>query len=553
VTPVAHIAVRIELSQLLAPRLADAHWRTALKDALCGQIGALATALGVPGDVAVELAEASAEGTSAMRCVRVQVGERSCRFTQEQMARAYSLACGDVLAAATQAQLTAWLQANDAAPLILSLAREAIARDPSVLLGPEQLARIVPHELPPNRRQRMTTIAHMLLSLGISIEGLAARAELEDPALNDEEAAEALIGALKGTTVDIHLSQAELRRVSLAAGDAGGEKFTMLRDGLFYETGFRFPDLRFVVDDSLGSHRFAFTVNAVRGLPWVGLGDDEYLVNDSAALVAATYHTTARPAANPNTGAPFAVASSLPSGRGHTTWPAFDYMVLCLSVELRRLAPRLLDRATVTRELDRLAGAFPTLVRAARGRITAARLTRVLRALLEEGQLIRDLRSLLAAIVDLDTIVADASAYIVVDDRLPVMTPPGEPPPVPLLVAAIRTAQRRYITHKHTGGTWSLAVVLLDPALEREIRERDARGVLLDDVSWCDGVLDAIDQEMPAWGESARPPCLLTTVDTRDALRRLVALEAPHWPVLSYPDLAPDAQLSVKSRIAAPK
>jgi Type III secretory pathway, component EscV len=154
----------------------------------------------------------------------------------------------------------------------------------------------------------------------------------------------------------------------------------------------------------------------------------------------------ARPAANPNTGVSFAVASSLPRGHGLSTWSPLEYLVLCLSMELRRLAPRLLDQTVVTRELDRLADAFPALVRCARERYTAAQLVRVMRALASEGMPIRDLRLLLTALVDFDTIVTDPSAYIVIDDRLPVRETPANPPPTEQLVAAIRSAQKRYIT-----------------------------------------------------------------------------------------------------------
>jgi hypothetical protein len=551
----ADIALRVELPPALTRRLADTGRRASLEATLRDDVGRLTAALGVPGGIAVELAERDAARSNAVNDIRVRVGKRLCRFTQEQVARAFSLARGDVLVAPTKAQATNWLQTIDPVPFIASLAREAVARDPSVLLGPEQLAlTAVAHKVPAEQGERLGAIARELLALGVSIDGLAGRAEFNDPTLAEADAAEALIAVTRAPTVDIHLSLAELRRLTLAAGDQETGKFASLRDDLFYAFGLRFSDLRFVEDDSFAPHCFAVAVNSVRGLPWVGLADNEVFVNDSAENVAAAYHVAARPAANPRTGgATFAIATSLPSGHGLSTWSPLEYMVLGLEVELRRLAPRLLDQAVVTRELDRLATRFPVLVRLARGRLGDAQLTHVLRALVSEGLSARDLQSLLMTVVDFDTIVTDPSAYIVVDDRLPVRERPTIPPPVPLLVAAIRRAHRRNITHLYTGGSWSLTVLLLDPALEREVRDRDEHGVLLGDASWCDRVLDAIADLAPAWGEDVRPPCLLTTVETRDALRRLVSLEAPHVPVLCYEDLAPDSKISVLGRVNRPE
>jgi hypothetical protein len=79
--------------------------------------------------------------------------------------------------------------------------------DGAVLLGPKQLARTAAaYKVPPAQRVRLSAIAHELLALGISIDGLAERAEFNDSGLTEVDAAEALIAATRPATIDIHLS-----------------------------------------------------------------------------------------------------------------------------------------------------------------------------------------------------------------------------------------------------------------------------------------------------------------------------------------------------------
>jgi hypothetical protein len=556
----ATITVRVELPPRLAPRLAAAAWRTDLADSLRDEIGCLTAGLGVPSEVAVEVAANARPRPSVVHSVRVYVGPTLCRIGQEQALRVYALVRGDVLVKADSAEIAHWLDTADsaAARFVTLLAREAIARDPSVLLSPAHLESIAAElDLAPAQRERLGIVARKLLALGIAINKLSGDgiAVLKDDTLSPADAAEGLVAVLKPTTVDIHVAPAALRQLTLAAGDDDRGKFGLLRDGLFHEYGLRFPDFRFVEDPALEAGCFAFKMNDLVGLPWIGLAAGEQLVNDSADRVAELFGVRARPAANPWDGSACAVVAppivaERARVRGISAHSPFEYLVMCLSFELRRLSWRLLDCKGVAHELQRLSDAFPALVRCTRERYTDTHLAQVMRALVAEGMPLRDLRLLLTALVDFDTIVTDPSAYIVIDDRVTVNEAPAGPPPPALLVTAIRNAQRRYLTHKHSSGNWRLSVLLLDPHLEREVRDRNEQGALLEDASWCDRLLDAIAAEAPAWGETDRPPCLLTTMGLRDALRRLVALELPHLPVLEYQDLAPGSSISVRTRIS---
>lgn len=545
------LQVRIEVPPMLAQRLTEARWRGQLGDAIAEEIAHLARELGLPGRVTTTVATAGVARARALHGFRIWAGALPSRFAQDQVARVYALMRGRVLAAVPESEIEAWLSEDaGAAHFVALLAREAIARNPSELLGTAQVENLTAalglSGVPPPRVKR---ILRQVVALGVSLDGLHGRADLlaqfADTARGDDEVAESLIAALKPATLDILLAPDTLRRLMLGAAHDDGGKFALLRDGIFYEAGLRVPDLRIVEEPNLPPHCFAFRVNAATGLPWVGLGDNEWLVNTAAE----TYGAGARSAVNPVNGASFAIVSGAAPSPQLQAWTPLEYLALCLSTELRKLAPRLIDRVCTERELERFGSDFPVLERCARGHYSMDRITRVLRELAAQSMPLRNLRLVLTSLLEFDTVVTDPAAYIVVDDRVPVTEALAGPAPTDLLVEAVRRAHKHWITHKLSGGSWSLSALLLDPALEREVLRMESGATPSQRADWGDRVLDAIAAVAPAWGAAQRPPCLLTTGEVAVPLRRLVAQELPHLPVVSYQDLAPDSNISVAERI----
>lgn len=548
------LPVRLDLPQALRARAADSGWRRALATAAAEEVGGLAADLGLPANVTVDVREAGASRRRSLHGLRVAVGGVVCRFARGRLLRVHASLRGAVFAPASDEEIEATLvDGAHAVRFIATLVREAVAHDPSVLLGDAQVAAIARTlGVAEGRHRWLSAVLGRLLAEAVSLARLADQRDLV-AALDDEDTppgvlAEGLIERLKPAGIEILLSTAELRRLTTAPGSQGRERFALLRDGLFYDAGLRLPDLRFVEDDRVPANGFAFRVNALRGLAWIGLADGERLVS----LAPEQAGRGARSAFNPYSGARIAVAPTRRGGSAESRWTPFEYLVLCLGAELRSLAPRLIDAAQVRRELGLADGAMPRLLRCVRARYRSDQLVDVLRHLAGEGLSFRDLRLVLTSLVEFDTILTDPADLIVVDDRLPVREKPPEPPPTECLVAAVRMAHKRALTHKLTGGASSLSAVLVDPPLERELRRRADAGTLLDDAEWCDDVLDAFDAAAPAWGEAARFPCVLTNSDVRFALHRLLAQELPHLPVISYQELAPDANISVTARVALP-
>ena len=550
------LCLRVELPPRLAAALSDMRSREELTRKLRDEIGFLAEALGVQGGLAAEVALGpSPQRATEISSIRVRVGSTLCRFSRQQVSRVYATTRDTAFVVATDEEIADWLlkQAGNIVRFVALLAREAVSRDPAVLLGPTQVGRIAAEVgIASPQIERLADVMREVLSLGVSVSELAALPNLvgllNDPELTAREAAEALIPSLRPKTIDIHLAPDALRELTLSAGDEGREQFVQLRSALFNEIGLDAPDFRFKEDMTLAPNNFAFRINSVLGLPWTGLAAHEQLVNDSVQNIATIPGVKARAAANPKTGEAIAIGS-FPFPSNLETWNQFEYLLLCMSTEMRNLAPRLLDETVVAGELDQLSVHFPATVRIAEQRCSHPRLVHVLRALLAEGLPIRDLRSILLALIDCDVVVTDPY-YVVADDRLPARQMPDGPPSTELLVAAARAAEKRRFALKYANGTWSLSALFLDPELESEVRRRNEGNALLDDAGWCDRILDAVAAEAPAWGQRSNPTCLLTTYDLRDAIRGLIAPELPHLDVLTYRDLARECSISATKRVA---
>jgi type III secretion protein V len=181
--------------------------------------------------------------------------------------------------------------------------------------------------------------------------------------------------------------------------------------------------------------------------------------------------------------------------------------------------------------LDSLERSHPALVREVVPKlISPVLLTDVLRRLVEEGISLRNLRDILGALAE---------------------WAPQERDPV-ALTEHVRVALRRAITYKHAGDSGVLAAYLLDPMIEDAIREgiqKNATGSYLAlEPQISRDIIAAVGRAIGP--EGANGAVLLTGVEIRRYVRRLVELEHPGLAVLSFQELAPEAQIRPIARIS---
>jgi type III secretion protein V len=218
---------------------------------------------------------------------------------------------------------------------------------------------------------------------------------------------------------------------------------------------------------------------------------------------------------------------------GVRVWDAGAALILHLSTVVRSRAHDLLGLEEVQRLLDRLEPTHPALVREVVPKLVSLQLlTDVLRRLVEEGVGIRNLPAVLGALAEMA---------------------PHERDPV-MLTEHVRVALKRQISFRFAAGQSTLAVYLLDAPIEDAIRgaiQRVAGGSYLAlEPELAQDIIRSVRAEIGTPPPTAQPPVILTTMELRRFVRKLLEVELPGLSVLSYQELSPDLTVQPLGRIA---
>ena len=329
--------------------------------------------------------------------------------------------------------------------------------------------------------------------------------------------------------------------IPLVEDTGGGNKFLgemvpMMRDGLFYELGVKFPGIRVRGNETdLPDGTYIIMINEI---PLVSgnVSLEKVLVNDTVDRLT-LLNIKGEEAVNPANGSECAWIPSqfaeIAEQAGLTTWDAAGYMVLHLSSVLRKNAAEFVGIQEVQNMLEQLEQAFPALVKEVVPKaVSPFQLTDILRRLVEEEISIRDLRSILQALAEWGQVENDTV----------------------MLTEYVRNALKRYISHKYTRGGNTLVVYLLDPQIEETVRSSiqhtQSGSYLALEPEITQEILTAVRNEVGNLPPTAQNPVILTTMEIRRYYRKLVELEFPHLAVLSYQELSPDMNIQPIARIS---
>ncbi|MCA9672062.1 MAG: FHIPEP family type III secretion protein, partial [Myxococcales bacterium] len=199
---------------------------------------------------------------------------------------------------------------------------------------------------------------------------------------------------------------------------------------------------------------------------------------------------------------------------------------------VRRYAFELVGIQETQQLLDHLERTHPALVGEVVPKlVTIQTLTDVLRRLVEEGVSIRNLRDILQALAEHGGTEAD---------------------PV-VLTEHVRTALRRQLSYAFAP-SGALRVLVLDPVIEDTVRESiqrtDKGSYLAMEPELSHDIIAAIGRELSALPSDEPLPVVLTNMEIRRYVRRLVELELPDLAVLSYGELEPTVQVQPLARVA---
>ncbi len=278
---------------------------------------------------------------------------------------------------------------------------------------------------------------------------------------------------------------------------------SLIRDRLFAELGIPLPPVRVRPSvEGLAPNSYVLRLNEVP----LGRGE-----------IAAT--------GDPST------ATSDADASGHAS-PPEETIAADLLVLLRRYGHEFIGIQETQGLLEALERTHPALVREVVPKvISPTLLADVLRRLAEEGISLRNMKDILGALAE---------------------WAPSERDPV-TLTEHVRGALRRAITYRHASASGVLSAYLLDPMIEEAVREaihKTATGSYLAlEPQLSREIIQAIGRAVAMAPHAGPTPVILTNVDIRRYVRRLVETEYPGVAVLAYPELAPEAQVQPLGRI----
>lgn len=333
--------------------------------------------------------------------------------------------------------------------------------------------------------------------------------------------------------------------------------FGMMSDGLYYELGVMVPKVAIGIDERLNEGEFRIRLNDLWFPPIRGLRQGQFLVNDTVDRLL-LIKVSGKPAINPANDSECAVIRdenhtlNICEKAGLTTWDPEGFIVLALSAEFRRNADAFISTTTVKHSTDQLEIAFPALVNTALKHVSISELTGILRALLEEEIMIRDLRRILEVLISTHTSLHSEHAPIdqnlgerLVDNLRRSWEPQLDDNKY---IESLRIAFKRYIQKKYAKEGKTLTVFLLDSAIEKRILDADMQTFKPGDEDH-DRLIKAIFYELGDVPSASRNAVILTTLEIRKKLRNMIKKEFPQLAVLCYQELDADLNIQPITRI----
>jgi len=216
---------------------------------------------------------------------------------------------------------------------------------------------------------------------------------------------------------------------------------------------------------------------------------------------------------------------------GMVTMDANQILTYHLAAVLKKYSSEFIGIQETRFLIDAMESRFPDLVKEALRIMPIQKIAEILQRLVSEDVSVRNLRSILEALVEWGQKEKDTV----------------------LLTEYMRISQKRHISYKFSSGRNVLPAYLLAPAIEdtmrAAIRQTSAGSYLALDPSISKALLAAIKNVVGELTPSAHRPVLLTSMDIRRYLRKLIETDLYELPVLSYQELTPEINVQPLDRV----
>jgi type III secretion protein V len=181
--------------------------------------------------------------------------------------------------------------------------------------------------------------------------------------------------------------------------------------------------------------------------------------------------------------------------------------------------------------LSSMEGRFPDLVKESTRVLPIQKIAEILQRLVSEDISVRNLRTILEALIEWGQKEKDSV----------------------LLTEYVRSTLKRHISHKYSSGQNILPAYMLAPGVEdtvrAAIRQTSAGSYLALDPSVTKQLVDNIKRTVGDLRASAHRPVLLTSMDIRRYMRKMIEQDLYDLPVLSYQELTQEINIQPLARV----
>jgi type III secretion protein V len=181
--------------------------------------------------------------------------------------------------------------------------------------------------------------------------------------------------------------------------------------------------------------------------------------------------------------------------------------------------------------LSAMEGRFPDLVKESTRVLPIQKIAEILQRLVSEDISVRNLRAILEALIEWGQKEKDSV----------------------LLTEYVRSTLKRHISHKYSSGQNILPAYMLAPNVEdtvrAAIRQTSAGSYLALDPAVSKRLVDNIKKTVGDLRASAHRPVLLTSMDIRRYMRKMIEQDLYDLPVLSYQELTQEINIQPLARV----
>lgn len=202
-----------------------------------------------------------------------------------------------------------------------------------------------------------------------------------------------------------------------------------------------------------------------------------------------------------------------------------------LSFVLKKYAEEFIGIQETRYLLDQTDADFSDLVKEAQNIMPIQKISEVLKRLVSEGISIRNMRTILEAVVEWGQKEKDSA----------------------VITELIRSKLKRQISHKFSNEENTLFALIIDPNTEKTIREsirQTPTGRFINiDPGTKRQFIENIKKNVAEMGDKVAKPILLTAMDIRHSVHQLIKSEILELAVLSYQELADDISVQTMAQI----